>query len=359
VLAHPVSTEPAAVERDLYALRVDTAAEFRAEAAGVQQRMSLALDLFGVAPFDAEEITELPGSPEAGLLRALRERAAGADDGWELVVVDCPPTQPTLAALALPEQLRRYLGRIFPEERQAARALRPVLATLAGVPMPADWLFSAAARTTGELAASQAVIEDNATTVRLVLEPGPLAARELRRARAGLALYGHRFEAVLANRVLPDDAAGAWAAARAAQQRQELEALHAESAESDAAPAVLELPHLGRDPLGADALAAIGGALAVPPRDAGRAGDPWSVEDVGTDGIAESEFVWRLPLPGAERGELDLVRRGDELVVDVGRYRRILALPSALRRCSVAGAALREGALRVRFTPDPAVWPGR
>lgn len=59
------------------------------------------------------------------------------------------------------------------------------------------------------------------------------------------------------------------------------------------------------------------------------------------------------------REELDLVRRGDELILTVGRLHRIVPLPSALRRCTVVGAALREGELRVRFAPDPALWPGR
>jgi arsenite-transporting ATPase len=72
---------------------------------------------------------------------------------------------------------------------------------------------------------------------------------------------------------------------------------------------------------------------------------------------AEGHLVWTLPLPGAGREGLDLVRRGDELVVDAGGFRRIVPLPSALRRCTVAGAALRDGALRVRFTPDPGLWP--
>jgi arsenite-transporting ATPase len=72
---------------------------------------------------------------------------------------------------------------------------------------------------------------------------------------------------------------------------------------------------------------------------------------------ADGTFVWTLPLPGAAREGLDLVRRGDELVVDAGGFRRIVPLPSALRRCTVAGAALRDAALTVRFTPDPEVWP--
>jgi arsenite-transporting ATPase len=67
--------------------------------------------------------------------------------------------------------------------------------------------------------------------------------------------------------------------------------------------------------------------------------------------------VWHLPLPGAVREDLGLVRRGDELVVTAGPLRRIVALPSALRRCSVAGAGLRDGVLCIRFTPDPGLWP--
>ncbi|WP_442538490.1 ArsA family ATPase, partial [Streptomyces pseudogriseolus] len=49
--------------------------------------------------------------------------------------------------------------------------------------------------------------------------------------------------------------------------------------------------------------------------------------------------------------------RGDELTVTAGPFRRVVPLPSALRRCTVDGAALREGELRVRFRPDPELWP--
>jgi arsenite-transporting ATPase len=95
-------------------------------------------------------------------------------------------------------------------------------------------------------------------------------------------------------------------------------------------------------------------AAAAHPGPGGPAGPPWTVEDrLSADGY----FLWRLPLPGATRDSLDLVRRGEELVLDVAGFRRIVRLPSALRRCTVAGAALREGVLQVRFTPDPETWP--
>ena len=40
----------------------------------------------------------------------------------------------------------------------------------------------------------------------------------------------------------------------------------------------------------------------------------------------------------------------------VGAVRRMVALPSVLRRCAVTAARLEGDDLCVVFTPDPAVW---
>ncbi|RST19448.1 ArsA-related P-loop ATPase [Streptomyces sp. WAC05374] len=319
--------------------RVDSGAHFRAEILAFQERAATALGLLGATPFDDEELTELPGSDRFALLRALRD-AAGGD--WDLVVADLPPLPDAVAVLALPEQLRRYLRRLLPPERQAARALRPMLAQLAGVPMPAEWLYETAARWDTELAAVQAMIEDPATTVRLVAEPGPAAARALRTARAGLALRGLAAGPVVANRMLPTESPDPWLSGLAAQQQAHVKEL---------GEGVHELPHLGRDPRTAGDLALLE-PPAVPAD--GPVGGGGGVEDRrDPDGV----LVWRIPLPGAAKPDLGLVRRGDELVLTVGPFRRVVPLPSALRRCTVSGAGLTDGVLNVRFTPDPDLWP--
>ncbi|WP_141753810.1 ArsA family ATPase, partial [Streptomyces luteocolor] len=82
----------------------------------------------------------------------------------------------------------------------------------------------------------------------------------------------------------------------------------------------------------------------------------WPVTEAPADDDSHA-YVWHIPLPGVAREELGLIRRGDELVVTAGPFRRIVTLPSALRRCTVEGAGLREGELRVRFAPDPDLWP--
>ncbi|MET7983960.1 MULTISPECIES: ArsA-related P-loop ATPase [unclassified Streptomyces] len=341
VLGVPTGPDPVEAAPGLTAWRPDAAARFRDDLTAFQRRATTALDLLGASRLDAEEVTPLPGADELALLRALRD--AALSEAYGLLVVDLPPTPQALALLALPEELRRYLRRLLPPERQAARALRPVLGRLAGVPMPAEWLYETAGRWDIELAAVQGVVEDRDTTVRLVAEPGPAGADAVRTAALALALRGLPVDGLIANRVLPAATHDAWLGALAAQQRKALE-------EWRETFAVHEVPHRGHDPRGTDDLA----ALPVPGVNTAPTPVEWPVTDrLADDGV----LVWNIPLPGAIRDELDLVRRGDELVVTVGQFRRIVPLPSALRRCTVAGAALREGELRVRFTPDPGLWP--
>ncbi|GGV68912.1 ArsA family ATPase [Streptomyces massasporeus] len=338
-----VATGPAPVQAapHLTAWRPDAAQDFRRDLVALQDRASSALDLLGASRLDPEELTPLPGAEELALLRALRD--AALSEKYDTLVVDLPPAPQALALLALPEELRRYLRRLLPPERQAARALRPVLGRLAGVPMPAEWLYETAARWDLELAAVEAVVADRGTVVRLVAEPGPAGADALRTARLGLALRGLATDVVVANRVLPEASPDTWLAGPVAQQRKTLEEWR-ESYD------VRTVAHLGHDPRGIDDLT----ALAVPGVAQRAPAADWPVTDrLGEDGV----LVWQIPLPGAIREELDLVRRGDELVVTAERFRRVVPLPSVLRRCTVDGAALRDGELRIRFVPDPKLWP--
>ncbi|MGX2997728.1 ArsA family ATPase [Streptomyces sp. JNUCC 64] len=355
-LGVPVGADPVPLTgpaSGLTAWRPSAAPSFGADLLRLQDWAAPALDLAGAARLEAAELTPLPGAEEAAVLRALRETARAPRGTVDVLVVDLPPLDRALALLALPQQLRRYLRRLLPPERRAAQGLRPMLGRLAGVPVPAAALYETVERWDAELAAVEALVADPATTVRLVAEPGPAATRALRAVTPGLALHALRVDALLASRVLPTGTGGDWLAGPVAQQRAALtDWTGAADGTDGTVPVPHELPHLGRAPEGPDDLA----ALAVPFDAAPPPPVEWPVVDrLAEDGV----LVWDIPLPGAVREELDLLRRGDELVLTVGRFRRIVPLPSALRRCTVVGAGLRDGGLKVRCAPDPGLWPKR
>jgi arsenite-transporting ATPase len=64
-------------------------------------------------------------------------------------------------------------------------------------------------------------------------------------------------------------------------------------------------------------------------------------------------YVLSMRLPFVSRDELDIHRRGDELFVRVGSYKRNLVLPQILQRLSVREANFVEDRLEIRFTREP------
>jgi arsenite-transporting ATPase len=337
---------PTEVEPGLFAQQVDVRARAERSWRGIQEYLLSVLGALGVDAAAAEELTVLPGAEEVLALLEVRDQVR--DGPWDLVVVDCAPTAETLRLLALPEALARYVDTVLPD-RRLLRALRPVAdRARGGVPVPPEPVLDAVDRLHAELTEVRQVLTAPGTSVRLVLTPESVVVAEARRTLTSLALYGYPVDGVVANRVVPDGD-DPWRAAWARSQAERL----VEVRESFAPAPVLVCPYLDAEPVGPDALAAVAGRLydgAPDPLASPDCPPPLRVER------SRYEFVLGLLLPLAERRDVDLARRGDDLVVTVGPHRRVLALPSALRRCVVVGASLRDGVLRIRFEPDPELW---
>jgi arsenite-transporting ATPase len=343
-LGVPLGAEPTEVDTGLYGMQVDAQRAFERTWRDVQSYLLVVLERAGVDALQAEELTVLPGAEEVLALLEVRKQVQSGL--WDLVVVDCAPTGETLRLLALPEALNWYVEKVFPAQRRARRAGRPLLSRVAGPAVPADGVFDAVEKLHRELGDVRQVLTSPEASVRLVLTPEAVVVAEARRTLTSLALYGYRVDGLVANRVfLGGDA---WRDGWVAAQGEQLASVRA-----DVAPLpVLESPYLGAEPVGLAALTALGSALYG---DTDPAADAPAEELMGLERTTDG-FVLSLSLPLARRSDVDLARSGDELVVTVGGHRRVLALPSALRRCVVAGAVLTGGRLAIRFEPDPDVW---
>ncbi len=338
-LGMPLGAEPTEVEERLWVHQIDAQRRFERSWGEIQGYLMSVLDAAGVDPITAEELTVVPGAEEVLALLELRTHALSGE--WDVIVVDCGPTAETLRLLALPEALGWYMNRVFGVQRRVVKALRPVLTRAAGVPMPEDSVFDAVERLHRDLEQVQQILTEKESTVRLVLTPETVVVAEARRSLTTLSLYGYRVDGVIANRVFPEGDADAWRQAWVDSQRKVLD----EVRQSFAEVPIWVSTYSSGEPVGADGLAAFC-------REAYDGADPLAVPDgEGPMTITRTETgaELRIALPFAQRQDVDLARHGDELVVTVGSYRRLLALPTALSRHSVTGARVEDGALRVRF----------
>jgi arsenite-transporting ATPase len=334
-----VGSEPTPVAENLWVQQVDAQQKFERSWGDIQGYLMTVLDAAGVDPITAEELTVIPGAEEVLALLELRNHATSGN--WDVIVVDCAPTAETLRLLALPEALGWYMTRVFGVQRRVVKALRPVLAKAAGVPMPEDNVFDAIERLHRDLEQVQQILTGPDATVRLVLTPETVVVAEARRSLTTLSLYGYRVDGVIANRVFPSHGADEWRGAWVTAQQDVL---------AEVRQSFVDLPiwlssYQPGEPVGADSLAtfaeaAYAGAdpLAVPSGDG-----PMTITRTPTSAVL------RIALPFAQKRDVDLARHGDELIVTVGSYRRLLALPVALARHTVVGARIEDGSLQVRF----------
>jgi arsenite/tail-anchored protein-transporting ATPase len=356
-----LSGEPAELEPGLFGAHVDTRTLLDHSWGELQGHLRTVLAGAGVDELVADELTVLPGVEE---LLALGEVRRAAESGpWEVVVVDCGPTAETLRLLALPEALSGYLERLFPAHRRAVRGLLAGLSGGGRDQLPAwdrtiDALDGLAERLTG----LRAFLAAEQTSIRLVLTPERVVAAETRRTLTALALHGLRVDGLVANRVQPAPPrslrgpAARWLRERHTEQQAVLAELQ-----------TLSLPvrtaaYTAAEPTGIPALVQVAASLYGTDDPAASApAEPEPLLQVrrsrGVGGAVDSEFELVLRLPGAAGAPLELARVDDDLAVTAGGTRRMVGLPSVLRRCTITAARLDGDDLCVVFAPDPAQWP--
>jgi arsenite/tail-anchored protein-transporting ATPase len=156
-----------------------------------------------------------------------------------------------------------------------------------------------------------------------------------------LNLYGYVTDAVVVNRVFPDELDGTYFGAWRAVQAEQLELV-----ESGFAPVpVLRAPYFEQEVLGGPMLDRLGTAL-FDGRDAAAVLHDRLAQELALEG---TRAELRLDLPFVSKGDVTLRKIGLELVVRVDGYKRTIVLPGALAGYKPTSAKLAEGSLVVGF----------
>jgi arsenite-transporting ATPase len=333
--------QPTPIHARLAAQQINSQQRIEESWGEVRDALTEFFDWSGLKGIEAEELTVFPGMDEIFSLVTVRDHVRSGD--YDLIVVDCAPTAETLRLLSLPDVLSWYMEKMFPIGRRVAKVVRPVITKVSSMPVADDKVFEAVARFYDRLDGIREILSDpEITSARLVMNPEKMVIAEARRTYTYLGLFGYMVDAAIVNRVLPETVEDPYFARWREIQKGHLAAV----AEGFADVAIQELRLFDEEMVGIDRLRQVGAELfgESDPTERFSDGRPFRVEDVGDD------VVMVVAVPLVERGDVDLMRNGNELVITVGPYRRSIILPDSLSRRHVRRAQLIEGELRIRFS---------
>jgi arsenite/tail-anchored protein-transporting ATPase len=333
-----VGGDPTQVGERLWAQQVAAQDEMERNWAAVQEWLGELLLERGVDRISAEELTVPPGMDELfSLLQIKRHHEEGR---FGCVIVDCAPTGETLRLLSFPDVARWWLQKVFPQSALMLNAARP-FARAIDLSLPGEAVLDDVQRLVRNLTAMNEILRDNQrVSVRLVMTPDRMVVDEARRTFTYLNLYGYLTDAVIVNRVFPQEVGAYFEPWRERQ----LAAL-AEVEAAFAPVPVLRAPYFGEEVVGAEMLDRLGGRVFSGLDPAAVLHDGLTQELV----VGASAAELRLDLPFAEKGHISLKKIGLELVVRVDGHKRTLMLPPALGDYEPTGASFDGAALHVTF----------
>jgi arsenite-transporting ATPase len=336
----PLSGTPTEIAPRCFAQEVDPQGELERNWTEVQSWLGGVLADRGLDTIVAEELTVPPGLDELfALLEIKRHRESG---DYDLIVVDCAPTGETLRLLSFPDVARWWLDKILPIERRLVGFARPFARRMLDVELPGDRVFTEVERLVVNLVAMHDILSDrDRCSVRLVMNPERMVIREAQRTFTYLNLFGFPTDAVVVNRIFPADLTDGYFAAWRDTQQERLR----EIAEAFAPVPLFTAPFFEQEVIGLGMLGRLADALYddADPATLNYSGLSHRFETVGDHSLL------RLRLPFADRGAIDLKKRGDELFVRVGTIRRTVVLPQKLAAASPREARFEGGELVVAF----------
>jgi arsenite-transporting ATPase len=338
----PLEAQPRQIAPNLWAQEINVLDEIREHWGKLQEYLSSTLRQQGVDDVAAEEMALIPGMDEiASLLNIYRRIQEGE---FETAIIDAAPTGETVRLLSMPDTFSFYVRKLGRFQGAAFSMMKPLLRNV----MPGiDVMDAVETLNVHVKALREVLLNADISSYRPVVMPEKMVIKEALRAETYLALFGYPIDGVVCNRVLPtpqtDDP---FLTAMYTQQQPYLREIR----DTFAPLPVWEVPYAPHEIVGVDALRELAEQIfgSTDPTQVFYRGKLQEVTRVG------NEYLLRLPLPHVELDKVVMTRKGDELYIEIGNFKRAITLPAVLLPLEAKRARMADGALEVRFAAPPA-----
>lgn len=337
----PLGAKPLEVEPNLFAQQVQANEEMERHWSAVQGWLTDLLSDRGLERITAEELTVPPGFDELFALLQIKDHHDSGE--YEVIIVDCAPTGETLRLLSFPDVAQWWIEKVFPWERRLISAARPVAKAFLDIPLPDKEVYNEVERLVGSLVAMNDILRDHTnTSLRLVMTPDKMVISEAMRTFTYLNLYGYLTDAVIVNRLFPEETAEGYFASWREAQQENLVSVR----DSFSPVPVRTAPYFDEEVIGTVMLTRLGDKLFEDGAEASKVLFDTIIQEIV---IEDDNAHLLLSLPFVEKGDIGLNKIGLEVVVRVGDQKRTIMLPNSMTGFKPSGAKVEEGRLRIEF----------
>ncbi len=335
-----LTNEPVEISENLWAQEIDTIHEVEEGWGKIQKYLTELFMAKAVKDITTEELTVFPGMED--LLSLLRILKYYKEDRFDAIIVDCAPTGETLALLSFPEMLRWWMEKLFPIKKKAIKVVGPIVGPMFGIPMPSGQVMDEVDSMYYQLDEMRTIFSDrNTTSIRIVVNPEKMVIKEAQRSFTYLNIYDFNVDAVIVNRVIPenvtDDYFKCW---KDIQRKYKTDIMESFSPIPIYYAPLFETEVVGLTMLGRMAKEVFQDGNPVEIKYNGRA------QQVDKDG---EDYILSIAMPFMEKKDLSLNQKGDELIIKAGNMKRKITLPRTLLNFTIKKAAFEDEMLKIRF----------
>lgn len=335
-----LSPEPKKIMDNLWAQEIDSIHEVEKGWGKVQKYITTLLTSKTIKDLTTEELTVFPGMED--LLSLIRVLNYYKEKTYDVIIIDCAPTGETLALLSFPEMMKWWMGKLFPIKRKAAKIVKPIVEPLFKVPLPSDDVMGEIENIYNQLDEMRTILGNkDITSVRIVVNPEKMVIKEAQRSFTYLNIYDYNVDSIVINRVMPESVEEGYFSGWKNIHKKYKETI----LESFSPIPIYEAPLFDKEVVGIEMLEKMGSEVF-------KDENPVEIKyNVKTQEIKKDndEYEFSIYLPFADKKDIDLNQKGDELIIKAKNLKRTIILPRTIQSLDVIGAKFEEDYLKIRF----------
>lgn len=332
-----LTSSPIELIDNLWAQEVNVLDEMRRGWGKLQESVTKSLRKQGIDSVIAEELALIPGMDEIVSLINIYRNAR--ENNFETVIIDAAPTGETVRLLSMPDTFQWYAGRINKLKGGVLNLARPLINAV----LPTTEILEAVQSLSERVKTLRQVLSDpEISSYRPVVNPERMVLKEALRAETYLALFGYPIDGVICNRVIP---AGDYQDVFMQELYRNQEKLRKRIHQTFAPLPIWEGPYCSHEILGIKQLDELATTI-FGEQDPTQIFYRGAVQEITAHGDI---YILRLPLPHVEMDKVVMTKKGDEMIIEIGNFKRDITLPSVLAHHEAVVAKFVNKALEIHF----------